>query len=135
MAMDSKRLPSHSYRLLLVLYGASAVALVPFGLLYAYAVENGRTQPVVFWACLGIGILAALIVWANLESRLSHRSPSLSSPQRNITMNYYYVVTMNFDSAASLPPFAQISTSPEQANTTSAVATQIESVIVMPLAA
>lgn len=76
MKMDSRRLPSLSHRSLFVLYGASALTLVPFGVMYALAVRHGWSHATSFFGWVAIGVCAALMVWAWIEKNMARSTAS-----------------------------------------------------------
>jgi len=63
------RSPLLSYRALFILYGASALVLLPFGG-YAYVCLHAWDKPSALIIFLVLGVIAALSVWAVLEPRL-----------------------------------------------------------------
>ena len=63
------RSPLLSYRALLVLYGVSALVLLPFGFGYAYACLHGWDRLGSLTTFLVLGVIAALSVWALLGPR------------------------------------------------------------------
>src|SRR5690349_4351448 len=74
--MESMRLPPLNYRSLLILYGASTLALLPFAVAYAYAYNHGSWhQSTVLPVFFAAGVAAALLVWARLEPRLLAAQP------------------------------------------------------------
>jgi hypothetical protein len=73
--MDSRHLPPLNHRSLLILYGASALILIPFGFLFAFAVQHGRDRTVSFVACLALGVVVALVVWTRLERKIVDHAP------------------------------------------------------------
>jgi len=64
------RSPLLRYRALFILYGASALVLLPFGSGYAYACVHGWDKPSALIIFLVLGVIAALSVWAVPEPRL-----------------------------------------------------------------
>jgi hypothetical protein len=102
-----------SHRSLFLLYGASALTLLVFGLIYAYAHRRGWNHS--YAVFLGGGVIAALLVWSRVESRLLVTTV--------VTMNYDSLIT----SALSVNPGV---VSSEKRNTqVSAIATYRESVM------
>ncbi len=65
-----------SYRSLFILYGASALVLLPFGGGYAYACLRGWDKQNALIIFLALGVIAALSVWAVLEPRLIASQPA-----------------------------------------------------------
>jgi hypothetical protein len=72
------RSPRLSYRALFSLYGASALTLLPFALMYAYASKHGADHGTALVLCLSIGVIMALVVWAWLEPKLVHQPLAVS---------------------------------------------------------
>jgi hypothetical protein len=62
----------------MILYGASALTLVPFGVLYALAVQYGWDHTTLFVVCVALGVAIALMVWTWLEGRIVGRVPRFS---------------------------------------------------------
>lgn len=58
------------YRDLLVLYVATFLTLITFGLAYTYANKHGWNHVVSTSLCLILGVITALLVWAGIEKRL-----------------------------------------------------------------
>jgi hypothetical protein len=73
--MAYMRLSPLSYRSLFVLYGASAIVLLPFGGVYAYARTHGWDRNSALLVCLISGVAVALLVWSRLEPRLLASQP------------------------------------------------------------
>jgi hypothetical protein len=81
-------LPSHSFASLFSLYGSAIATLLPFGVAYAYACEHGWNASTALVLLLSAGVVAALIVWFFVETKLlrdratgmRHTAPS-HSPQ------------------------------------------------------
>lgn len=67
------RLSQHSHRSLILLYGASALALAPFGILYATAVRHGWDRNGVLLPLLIVGLACAITTWSAIEHRLPPR--------------------------------------------------------------
>lgn len=70
------RLSPLNYRSLFLLYGISAIVLVPFGGAYAYASTHGWDRSHALLVCLVSGVGVAVLVWAKLEPRLLAAQPA-----------------------------------------------------------
>ena len=59
-----------NYRSLFILYGLSALVLIPFGAVYAFATIHGWNRNLALIICLISGASVALLLWSRLEPRL-----------------------------------------------------------------
>lgn len=66
-----------NYRSLAILYGLSAIVLLPFGIVYAYAVIHGWNRDHALIICLAVGVLTDLLLWSRLEPRLLAAQPGV----------------------------------------------------------
>jgi hypothetical protein len=90
---------SLNYRSLFLLYGLSALILIPFGGLFAYLTIHGWNPPHVLVVCLIFGITAALLLWSWVEPRLlAVQTPLVryvSAPSQSVE---------KVDSSVAIPP-------------------------------
>ncbi len=70
------RSPSLNYRSLLILYGTSALVLLPFGAGYAYVCLHGWDKRTAFLVFVILGAIVALACWEWLEPGLLAGQPS-----------------------------------------------------------